>query len=254
MTDLRKAAEMAAYEVPLHELLEGVPENARLVIDSEDGMSTRFIPVGHLCKQAAKALRQALAQPDEVLAEREVCAKLCEDICLKYSKADDYAERVASQWCAEAIRARSEKRPVKSYCGGKPNYCTPEQGNSSPNYPISESSTPFVDTVNTSQERVDETEKREHEPFIYVREDNERPFGGYEHCSQADAGAFPVYISPLISDYHEGWEEGFKAAKREWVGLTDDEVIDLLPTGDWEIESTLDLAKAIEAKLKEKNT
>ena len=42
--------------------------------------------------------------------------------------------------------------------------------------------------------------------------------------------------------------------KREWAGLTDDEVIDLLPTGDWEIESTLDLAKAIEAKLEEKNT
>ena len=41
--------------------------------------------------------------------EREACAKVCDDICLKYSKADDYAERVASQWCAEAIRARGEK-------------------------------------------------------------------------------------------------------------------------------------------------
>ena len=101
MTDLRKAAEMVAYEVPLHELLEGVPESARLVIDSEDGMSTRFIPVGHLCKQAAIALRQALAQ--------------------------------------------EEKPPVKSYCGGKPNYCTP------------------VDAVNISQERVDETAKRKRE-------------------------------------------------------------------------------------------
>ena len=63
----------------------------------------------------------------------------------------------------------------------------------------------------------------EQEPFIYVREDNEKPFGGYEHCSEADAGAFPVYTAPPISDYHEGWEEGFKAAKREWVGLTVDE-------------------------------
>jgi len=33
---------------------------------------------------------------------------------------------------------------VKSYCGGKPNHCTP------------------VDAVNMSQDRVDETEKREH--------------------------------------------------------------------------------------------
>ena len=42
--------------------------------------------------------------------------------------------------------------------------------------------------------------------------------------------------------------------KREWVGLTEDEAIELLPVGDWEIESTLNFAKAIEAKLKEKNT
>ena len=72
MTDLRKAAEMAACEVPLHELLEGVPESARLVIDSEDGMSTSFIPVGLYCKRAAKALRQALAQPEQVLTARVV--------------------------------------------------------------------------------------------------------------------------------------------------------------------------------------
>jgi hypothetical protein len=42
--------------------------------------------------------------------------------------------------------------------------------------------------------------------------------------------------------------------KHEWVGLTEDEAIELLPVGDWEIKSTLDFAKAIEAKLKEKNT
>jgi hypothetical protein len=43
-------------------------------------------------------------------------------------------------------------------------------------------------------------------------------------------------------------------AKREWVGLTEEEAIDLLPVGEWEIEPTLVFAKAIEAKLKEKNT
>jgi hypothetical protein len=45
---------------------------------------------------------------------------------------------------------QEEKPPVKSYCGGKPNYCTPEV-------------TPDVDAVNMSQERVDETAKHEHE-------------------------------------------------------------------------------------------
>ena len=171
MTDLRKAAEMAAYEVPLHELLEGVPENARLVIDSEDGMSTHFIPVGHLCKRAAKALRQALAQ--------------------------------------------EEKSPVKSYCGGKPNYCTP------------------VDAVNMSQERVDETAKREHEPWQSV---------------QCTCGG-TIY---------------FKHTKREWVGLTDDEIIkcfDSVAFGQVEddliINKHVNIFRAIhfiEAKLKEKNT
>jgi hypothetical protein len=42
--------------------------------------------------------------------------------------------------------------------------------------------------------------------------------------------------------------------KKPWIGLTDEDAIELLPVGDWEIESTLEFAKAIEAKLKEKNT
>ena len=41
---------------------------------------------------------------------------------------------------------------------------------------------------------------------------------------------------------------------RPWMGLTEDEAIELLPAGDWEIESTLEFARAIEAKLKERNT
>ena len=52
-----------AYEVPLHELLESVPLDARLVIDDADGKGTRFIPVGRACREAATALRAALAAP-----------------------------------------------------------------------------------------------------------------------------------------------------------------------------------------------
>jgi hypothetical protein len=44
------------------------------------------------------------------LAEREACAKVCDDINAKYKSADDVAERVASQWCADAIRARGETK------------------------------------------------------------------------------------------------------------------------------------------------
>jgi hypothetical protein len=43
-------------------------------------------------------------------AEREACAKVCDDINAKYKWPDDVAERVASQWCADAIRARGETK------------------------------------------------------------------------------------------------------------------------------------------------
>jgi hypothetical protein len=41
-------------------------------------------------------------------AEREACAKLCDDISSKYKWPEDTAEKVASQWCADAIRARGQ--------------------------------------------------------------------------------------------------------------------------------------------------
>ena len=53
-----------------------------------------------------------------------------------------------------------------------------------------------------------------------------------------DSKVFPIYTTP---------------PQRTWVGLTDDEVIELLPVGAWDIESTLEFSQAIEAKLKEKN-
>ena len=58
MSDLRKAAEMALAK--LDHLWE---------IAVDERMGTDVLP-------EIKALRQALAQPDEVLAERERCAKI----------------------------------------------------------------------------------------------------------------------------------------------------------------------------------
>jgi hypothetical protein len=65
----------------------------------------------------------------------------------------------------------------------------------------------------------------------------------------------PLYTAPTISDYHEGWEEGFKAAKREWVGLTDADIAKAMH-GSVEGSNMLpyQFARAIESKLKEKNT
>ena len=128
MTDLRKAAEMAL------EAFEVLDRRGGLGLDVHEYLRTKI-----------DALRQALAQPDEVLAEREACARLVE--------ADGLArgdEGLVFIKAAGRIRARSEKPPVKTYCGGKPNYCTPEV-------------TPDVDAINISAERVDETAKREYE-------------------------------------------------------------------------------------------
>jgi hypothetical protein len=108
----------------------------------------------------------------------------------------------------------SEKPWVKSYCGGKPNYCTP------------------VDAVNMSQDRVDETAKGEHEPL-------------YMDMSQVPIG---------MPDWKPGMV--FPAPKKEWVGLTDEEVGTLTVfDGLHHIETPLlaDFIRATEAKIKEKN-
>jgi hypothetical protein len=65
----------------------------------------------------------------------------------------------------------------------------------------------------------------------------------------------PDYVEPVTTDYHEGWEEGFKAGNalappKPWVGLTDEEMTKIA-------SKTLtfkQFVEIIEAKLKERNT
>ena len=126
----------------------------------------------------------------------------------------------------EALRqALAEQEPwVKTYSGGKPNYCTP------------------VDAVNMSQDRVDETAKREHEPVAFVN----GYFGGYLTITCFDStlvlpDGLALYTAPL---------------KREWVCLTEDELEDLEFASVDREYGHLDirvLSRAIEAKLREKN-
>jgi len=105
------------------------------------------------------------------------------------------------------------------------------------------------------------------EPIFYVIQATDRFGEGYEQTYWEDPLGFPVYTRPVhaIDISQERVDETAKHEHeffcprcghccREWVGLTEDEAIELLPVGDWEIEPTLDFAKAIEAKLKEKNT
>jgi hypothetical protein len=159
---------------------------------------------------------------------------------------------------------QAEESLVKSYCGGKPNYCTPEVSPEVAGEDTGEvgacvtCGAPkgewLVDAVNISQERVDEMAKGEHEPvawFVQYEYRHEFLWRKPNELEQKTALEIrPLYTAPPISDYHEGWEEGFKAAKREWVGLTHEERF----LNDCRSPEEIEYAKAIEAKLKEKNT
>jgi hypothetical protein len=61
---------MEAKQTPLIELLERIPQDARLVVE-HDQFSSSFHPVGRLCHDAAAALRAALAEPltDEQISD-----------------------------------------------------------------------------------------------------------------------------------------------------------------------------------------
>ena len=51
-----------------------------------------------------KAMKQN--HNEAVLAEREACAKACDEIAARYRHADDATEMVAANWCADGVRAR----------------------------------------------------------------------------------------------------------------------------------------------------
>ena len=79
-------------------------------------------------------------------------------------------------------------------------------------------------------------------PYGYVRKDGEGLFiyGEHQFQNAMNAELVPVYLHP-----------------KEWVGLTDEEIIDVLHPlvmADMSDEATdYEIARAIEAKLKEKN-
>ena len=80
--------------------------------------------------------------------------------------------------------------------------------------------------------------------------------GGLAH--DAGSGSFVSWdntkCNPLASAREQArsaWEDGYASAKREWVGLTDEDI----EAAYWQTNPSLErFARAIEAKLKEKNT
>ncbi len=318
MTDLRKAAEMALEAMEtLWDILDDIDTASDMAKENDawyrkrvealqkKRWDTTITTDGYKLKGGpVEALRQALAQPVQVLTAKVVVTGIEHE-----------------SWCDSVTKLLLSMPPQIPPCNCK---LKNEQGNSRPNYPISESSTSLdkiveiaiqghastrdairwamqqereaiitwlvedgffvkdgtlseqvreklhhsiyfdvnrrktpevtpevtgdvgacvtcgapkgewlVDAVNMSQERVDETAKREHEPWQSV---------------QCTCGG-TIY---------------FKHTKREWVGLTDDEIIkcfDSVAFGQVEddliINKHVNIFRAIhfiEAKLKEKNT
>jgi hypothetical protein len=63
-------------------------------------------------------------------------------------------------------------------------------------------------------------------------------------------------LGDMRTQTQNAWHDGYASAKveQEWVGLTDEEIIKLQHLIDWTAHwSTKKFARAIEAKLKEKN-
>lgn len=156
--------------------------------------------------------------------------------CLDCGRASDELGRATAP--IQALRqalAQTEKPPVKSYCGGKPNYCTPD-----------------VDAVNMSQERVDETAKREHEPVAFYVYKPTLPHGNLGNVSDSDLPW--VYDQDLSSGYSARMLVYTAPPKREWVGLTDDETDGLIHSATYMDETDLwHFVSLVEERLKEKN-
>ena len=113
---------------------------------------------------------------------------------------DSYKTHNAATALRLAI-AEAEKPWVKTYAGGKPNYTTPVHASDIP------------------QERVDEKPKHGHEPVAWIKDD-ELAFMSAAKMLDAtewktnlglkpEHGDVPLYTTP---------------PKREWVGLTDEEI------------------------------
>jgi hypothetical protein len=100
-----------------------------------------------------------------------------------------------------------------------------------------------VDTVNTSQERVDEIEKRRHEPGLWVVQ--------YKDRHEFVWGAKPVFRGDTVL----GLKPLYTAPpKRKWKGLTSDDKHFLLANA-WNKEQAFDgFMDSIDKFLEEKNT
>ena len=86
---------------------------------------------------------------------------------------------------------------------------------------------------------------REQEPVAWLYMEPNNPHINV-HYDDVDRSQFP----------HDEWFPVYKQPKREWVGLTDEEIMEMLDYGQYGRvpQYARNFVEAVEAKLKEKNT
>ncbi len=202
-------------------------ELMQMALDLIEPLAGRTAEVAQKIEDAIKALRNRLAQPEpEPVAigeEWKPCVKLPIVVHVREQRKGE--THVSTR---EGITPVKEDDLIMRGVAGEEYPIGRELFNSTYTF-----DTAPVHAIDISQERVDETAKREHEPWQSV---------------QCTCGG-TIY---------------FKHTKREWVGLTDDEIIkcfDSVAFGQVEddliINKHVNIFRAIhfiEAKLKEKNT
>jgi hypothetical protein len=97
----------------------------------------------------------------------------------------------------------------------------------------------LVDADDTSQDHVGETVKQEHEPVAWANSFDLKNFDMKVRTCPDLHHTVPLYTAP---------------PKREWVGLTDEEIAKVISGQFAEQNYWVKITRAIEAKLKEKNT
>ena len=174
----------------------------------------------------------------------------------------------------EAIRALKErlaqpeqdqKPPVKTYCGGKPNYCTPEQETVAWR-PIESAPKTGRKVILFYKNRLNVGKTviarcLTDEQATEIDADDVGLEGGWYECID-NWGDFtdvvihegePSHWMPLPAPPIEALRQALET-EREWVGLTDEEINSVRHKRDWTASWTdTTFARSIEAKLKEKN-
>ena len=102
-----------------------------------------------------------------------------------------------------------------------------------------------ADAMTSLRQAIEQAEKKE--PVAWTNSENladlKKSVCSHMYAKKEDDGDLPLYAAP---------------PQREWAGLTDEEVIEWVESGEYNVitndwASHIEFARAIEAKLKEKN-